>query len=231
MILRRVIKHVRNQEWIAIFLDFLIVVMGILIAFQITNWSEAREERTQEQQIIGWLFSDFDAIGREADEMIEFIEANTEEIEIFKQLILNDPKIADLQRVQNFFETSFSLPSPTGQSDTFEQLVASGDMSLLTDDQLRNALVAHASMTRNFLHNDQAIREWGRPYLAPLVRLRLLIEAMPLDEAVSTAGSKADLIVAIGMYQSVFEGHLSMHKTHRESITDLRNMLAKEANP
>jgi hypothetical protein len=28
MILRRVIKHFRNQEWTAIFLDFLIVVIG-----------------------------------------------------------------------------------------------------------------------------------------------------------------------------------------------------------
>ena len=28
MILRRVIKHFRQQEWTAIFLDFLIVVVG-----------------------------------------------------------------------------------------------------------------------------------------------------------------------------------------------------------
>ncbi len=231
MLLRSLTKHVRDQNWFAVVLDFFIVVAGILIAFQITNWSEERGERAREQQIIGRLFSDFDALGRDADEMIEFIKTNTDEIEIFKQLILNDPKRADLQRVQNFFETSFNLPAPTGQSDTFEQLVASGDMSLLTNDQLRTALVAHASLTRSFLHQDQAIREWGRPYLTPLVRLRSLVEAMPLDEAVSRSGSKADLIVAIGMYQGVFEGQLSMHKTHRESITELRTMLAKVANP
>lgn len=47
MILRRVIKHVRNQEWTAVFLDFIIVVLGILLAFQITNWSEGRSDKAE----------------------------------------------------------------------------------------------------------------------------------------------------------------------------------------
>ena len=42
MILRRVIEHVKAQNWTAVALDFVIVVVGILIAFQITNWNEAR---------------------------------------------------------------------------------------------------------------------------------------------------------------------------------------------
>jgi hypothetical protein len=34
MLLRRIIEHVKKQEWTAIAIDFLIVVAGILIAFQ-----------------------------------------------------------------------------------------------------------------------------------------------------------------------------------------------------
>lgn len=45
MILRRLTKHVKDQNWFAVGLDFLIVVAGILIAFQITNWSSERENR------------------------------------------------------------------------------------------------------------------------------------------------------------------------------------------
>ena len=44
MLLRRVIEHVKTQNWTAVALDFLIVVVGILIAFQITEWSEARND-------------------------------------------------------------------------------------------------------------------------------------------------------------------------------------------
>ena len=47
MILRRITKHVKDQNWFAVGVDFLIVVVGILIAFQITNWSEKRQETAE----------------------------------------------------------------------------------------------------------------------------------------------------------------------------------------
>lgn len=44
MLLRSLTKHVRDQNWFAVALDFFIVVAGILLAFQITNWSTARQD-------------------------------------------------------------------------------------------------------------------------------------------------------------------------------------------
>jgi hypothetical protein len=37
MILRRVIQHVRNQEWTAIGIDFLIVVFGVFMGIKVAN--------------------------------------------------------------------------------------------------------------------------------------------------------------------------------------------------
>lgn len=55
MRLRSLTKHVRDQNWFAVFLDFFIVVAGILIAFQITNWSEARQDAKTRDLIIDAL--------------------------------------------------------------------------------------------------------------------------------------------------------------------------------
>ncbi|MFZ5619262.1 MAG: hypothetical protein ACOZAA_18255 [Pseudomonadota bacterium] len=52
MILRRVIAHFRKQEWTAIFIDFVIVVLGVFVGLQVSNWNEARIERRAE---IGYL--------------------------------------------------------------------------------------------------------------------------------------------------------------------------------
>ena len=68
MLLRRLTQHVKSQNWFAVFLDFFIVIAGILIAFQITNWNELRQERAEEQKVIERLLKDFVAIGHEADE-------------------------------------------------------------------------------------------------------------------------------------------------------------------
>lgn len=45
MILRRVIEHLRKQEWTAIAIDFVIVVLGVFVGLQVNNWNEARAER------------------------------------------------------------------------------------------------------------------------------------------------------------------------------------------
>lgn len=51
MRLRSLTEHIREQNWFAVALDFFIVVVGILIAFQITNWNERRSNRVLERTI------------------------------------------------------------------------------------------------------------------------------------------------------------------------------------
>ncbi len=58
MRLRSLTKHVRDQNWFAVALDFVIVVVGILIAFQITSWNEGRVEQRLERQYLERLRDD-----------------------------------------------------------------------------------------------------------------------------------------------------------------------------
>ncbi len=45
MLLRRITEHVKAQNWLAVFLDFLIVVVGIWVALMVSQWSEERQAR------------------------------------------------------------------------------------------------------------------------------------------------------------------------------------------
>ena len=47
MILRRVMEHLRKQEWTAIGIDFVIVVVGVLVATEVSNWNATRLLRQQ----------------------------------------------------------------------------------------------------------------------------------------------------------------------------------------
>ena len=44
MLFRGITKHVQDQNWFAVALGFFIAVAGILIALQVTNWNEARQD-------------------------------------------------------------------------------------------------------------------------------------------------------------------------------------------
>jgi hypothetical protein len=45
MLLRSVTKHVKDQNWFAVFVDFLIVVVGVFIGIQVANWNETQANK------------------------------------------------------------------------------------------------------------------------------------------------------------------------------------------
>lgn len=52
MLLRRITKHVSDQNWFAVFIDFLIVVVGVFIGIQVANWNETRAFNNKELQLL-----------------------------------------------------------------------------------------------------------------------------------------------------------------------------------
>lgn len=45
MLLRRFAKHLKEQHWTAICIEFAIVVVGVFLGLQVQNWNQARAER------------------------------------------------------------------------------------------------------------------------------------------------------------------------------------------
>ena len=55
MILRRLTENLRSQNWTAITIEFLIVVVGVFIGTQVANWNQARLEKVETQQMLEQL--------------------------------------------------------------------------------------------------------------------------------------------------------------------------------
>ena len=45
MILRRLTENLRAQNWTAITIEFAIVVIGVFVGTQVSNWNQARLEK------------------------------------------------------------------------------------------------------------------------------------------------------------------------------------------
>lgn len=61
MILRRLREHVTHHNWFAVTIDFVIVVLGVFVGIQASNWNQARIERRQAREYRAMLQSDLDA--------------------------------------------------------------------------------------------------------------------------------------------------------------------------
>jgi hypothetical protein len=55
MILRRLTENLRAQNWTAIAIEFLIVVLGVFIGTQVANWNQERAERRETERMLAQL--------------------------------------------------------------------------------------------------------------------------------------------------------------------------------
>jgi len=55
MILDNISRALKEQNWLAAAIEFVIVIFGVVIGFQINAWNESRIEREQERDVIARL--------------------------------------------------------------------------------------------------------------------------------------------------------------------------------
>ncbi len=150
MILRRITKHVKDQNWFAVGLDFVIVVVGILLAFQITNWSDARGEREDARIALERLEQDFQQILDRTDRSIAAHATNVAAAGRLIRGIRND-QLNEETLFADIGEAT-SLSPPPGLSATFLELVSGGRLELVKSQSLRRSLTAYneyASLNRD----------------------------------------------------------------------------------
>lgn len=52
MILQRLATSIRKQDWFTVFIETLIVVLGVFLGIQLGNWNEARADRARETALL-----------------------------------------------------------------------------------------------------------------------------------------------------------------------------------
>lgn len=62
MLLRRVTQHIKTQNWFAVLVDFVIVVVGVFVGLQVQDWNDARKERLEEQVLLNRLRTETQAL-------------------------------------------------------------------------------------------------------------------------------------------------------------------------
>lgn len=141
MILSRVIHHMKQQHWTAVFLDFLIVVVGVFIGLQVNNWNTVRQDRALEKQYLVRLRDDLQLSLKKANINIDRMNVQTS---LEDQMVQNlmachlDPSERGRFAAGVFLFGQFE-PSPLVRS-TIDELRSTGRLGLLHDVKLRQKL-------------------------------------------------------------------------------------------
>ena len=142
MLLRRTIKHLRNQDWSAVVLEFVLVVLGIFVALQANTWNEARKDRIDEHQFMSRLHDDIllaeELTGRVRDRRLELLHSLINASDVLfgrrERKMLNDEECGAVSASHYYNIAISDLPS-------LGELMSTGRMTIIQDAELRTALV------------------------------------------------------------------------------------------
>lgn len=197
MLLRRFIEHVREQNWTAIGIDFVIVVIGVFVGIQVSNWNQGLADQRLGHFYAARLAADLerDLAGRRA--LVSYYSAVLESVERTDAL-LTDPQSDPKALVINAYRASEINYRPPSRA-TWDEIVSSGDTGLLPRNVTDHAAEYFAFDTaRNHLDilNNSAYRHRVRTIIPLSVQKALRAGCSDVrDELQQIGGFMSDCVL------------------------------------
>lgn len=163
MIIRRLAEAIREQSWVTISIEFVIVVAGIFVGLQADGWNDARKDRIAERRYLERLYDD---LAKDIDEMRYGAKLSLSRRDMGRLLLraIDDPDIARSDPVA--FITAIEQAGytflPSINDSTFEEIKFAGHLGIIQNEELRGAIAAYYKLIEryaqwSYLREDQQI--------------------------------------------------------------------------
>lgn len=166
MILRRLTQHVKDQNWLAVGLDFMIVVIGVFFGIQVANWNDARTNEYRESEILETIYDELqeDRIEFQSGKDVAIVTISsasyvleTAGLDVVDQLVMPtatnldmglssnsapfpDPITLSEDQKQRLWSSIVVGYYPTANATSIDALIGAGSLDLITDEAVRRNL-------------------------------------------------------------------------------------------
>ena len=146
-ILGRLSQAVREQNWFAVVLEVLIVIVGVVVGFQITAWGNERDLRDREAVQLEALREDFLANREQLDRVLSSQEtAVTNQREMLQVLHGASPRPSSDSLLARLVFSTVTFHRFEPVLGAYEAMLSAGDLRLIRDPDLRSNLAHFAEM-------------------------------------------------------------------------------------
>ena len=166
MILGRLADAIREQNWFTVLVELVLVIVGVFLGIQVSNWNDGRLDRQLEEQLLERLVVDFRDIESDSLLRLSRFVRQTEELRLLALQLDDIGENPDLGVVVPLLKAMMN-PRPGAGSATYQELLSTGNLGIVRSDALRVALSEFASLSEgaqsnNRLNWDVAINNGGR---------------------------------------------------------------------
>lgn len=156
MLLRRITKHIKEQNWFAVVLDTFVVIFGVFLGFQINEWNNERKDALKGESYLERIAGELEQDIRFFDNIIRSNESGMENAQFLLDTLKNE---ALVQEDPTRFITSLAFVGSSFvvnvNNNTIEEIKFSGNLELIKNEELRNDIINYydfIEVTENFSH-------------------------------------------------------------------------------
>tara|TARA_R110000868_G_scaffold11984_1_gene58285 strand:- start:1636 stop:2412 length:777 start_codon:yes stop_codon:yes gene_type:complete len=159
MILSRIIHHLKTQNWTAVALEFVIVVAGVLLAFQVSAWNADWQRSSATATYYERLIEDLRIEERTMMELTVYYEEVRRNGLLALDAIHEMPDNRDTAFLTQAYQAS-QIRYYTPQRATYDELLSAGIATIIPDSRVRT-LLANYYVT---LENAKRTHDETTPY-------------------------------------------------------------------
>jgi len=140
----RLLRSLRRQDWAAVAIELIVVVLGILIALQVDQWAQQKNDRELERTYLLRLKEDLAIEYADARAAEGWARDRIEAVEVLQKLASDPSAAADAPvDVPWAIETASWRSFPRVSAFAYNELQGTGQLRLLRSHALRRALADH----------------------------------------------------------------------------------------
>ncbi len=185
MLLRRITQDVRDQNWFAVSIDFLIVVIGVFIGIQVANWNEERADRLDEKETLVALNSDVLETKSNIEEFLSRIKKGQKHLRQLAEYSdgqHDDMPIAQID--ESILKGLYTVYYTTTNMVTYIELINTGRIDIISNKEIRSNLKILSDQIAELENEEVSIEKMSYetidPFLLDHVEYRGFI-SMPSD--------------------------------------------------
>ena len=141
------VLEVLKQKWVEYLLEIIVITIGILGAFALNNWHEARQLRSEEITSLKNLQIEFQENLQAFDHILKYHKSKVESINevLFQDLSSHSLESLDALNKDIVFSTTFN-PS----FSIYNSLIYSGNINLIENDTVKNRIAKFRDMVTDY---------------------------------------------------------------------------------
>jgi hypothetical protein len=144
MILRRIADGLRRQDWTTVFIELLVVVVGLLLGLELNNWSNDLKDRSLTEAYYERLILDLEADVATGESAVRAADRHVQMGKLVYRAATQEnlEGVGDADLVLALVTAGFT-ERPLITRHTYDELISTGSLRLIKDAEIKRALSSY----------------------------------------------------------------------------------------